>query len=46
MTAPLGEEAPVSDRGRLLGATFVIGTFAICLVRLVGYYQELRLGGE
>jgi hypothetical protein len=39
MTAPLGEEAPVSDRGRLLGATFVIGTFAICLVRLVGFVQ-------
>jgi hypothetical protein len=41
MTEPLGEGAPASDRGRgrLLGATVVIGTFAVCLIRLVGFVQ-------
>jgi hypothetical protein len=41
MTVPLGEGAPASDRGRgrLLGAIFVIGTFAVCLIRLVGFVQ-------
>jgi hypothetical protein len=41
MTEPLGEEALAADRerGRLISATIVIGTFALCLVRLVGFVQ-------
>jgi hypothetical protein len=38
MTDPL-EGAPASDRGQLLAATFVMGTFAVCLIRLVGFVQ-------
>jgi hypothetical protein len=39
MTVSLGEGALASDRGRLLAATFVMGTFAVCLIRLVGFVQ-------
>ena len=41
MTEPLGEGALASDRGRgrLIGVVLVIGTFAMCLIRLVGFVQ-------
>ena len=39
MTAILGEAAPTAGRSRLLGATVVIGTFVVCLIRLVGFVQ-------
>jgi hypothetical protein len=41
MTEPLGEGAPAPDgrRGRLIGVSFVIGTFVLCLIRLAGFVQ-------
>jgi len=37
----LGEGAPAPDgrRGRLIGVSFVIGTFVLCLIRLAGFVQ-------